>query len=87
MRSIMSAITAILVGLSTIQAADAAGKPKTEREQHQNNPKLPDGWRVHDLDRPLPPGVTPGATPADAPRATYPAQAPRARSAPLATAA
>jgi len=67
MRSILSAITATLVVLSVMQVADAAEKPKTEREQHQNNPKLPDGWRVHDLDRPLPPVVTPGASPADAP--------------------
>ena len=31
------------------------------------NPKLPCGWRVHDMERPLPVVVAPGATASDAP--------------------
>lgn len=36
-------------------------------DDYKLNPKLPSGWRVHDMDRPVPKVVTPGATAADAP--------------------
>ncbi len=35
--------------------------------EEELNPKLPSGWRVHDVERPLPAVVTPGATASDAP--------------------
>ena len=35
--------------------------------EEKPNPKLPCGWRVHDMERPLPMVVTPGATASDAP--------------------
>ena len=34
---------------------------------YSNTPKLPSGWRVHDIDRPQPSVVTPGAKPGAAP--------------------
>lgn len=36
-------------------------------EDKKLNPMLPSGWRVHDMERPVPVVVTPGATAADAP--------------------
>lgn len=56
-----------MVALAVSRISSAGGKPITAEEQHQDNPRLPSGWRVHDAERPLPPVVTPGATPADAP--------------------
>lgn len=50
----------LLFGLSIATIGYAA-------EDYKLNPKLPSGWRVHDMDRPAPPVVTPGATAAESP--------------------
>ena len=67
MKLLLPVFAGILTVLVASPQAQGAEKPKTEREQHANNPRLPDGWRVHDFDRPLPPVVTPGSTAAEAP--------------------
>jgi hypothetical protein len=55
----MKLITAVLVLLGGAAAALAA--------EEKPNPKLPDGWRVHDMERPVPGIIMPGAKAADAP--------------------
>ncbi|MGB6222677.1 3-keto-disaccharide hydrolase [Haloferula sp.] len=54
----MKPTTAILVLATCVTTASA---------QENKNPKLPSGWRVHDMDRPLPKIITPGDSPSDAP--------------------
>ncbi len=59
----------ILIG-ALIAAAAAAQTPqaKDHRLGYDNTPFLPDGkWRVHDVTRPRPPVVTPGAQPGSPP--------------------
>lgn len=67
MKRLFAIFAGLMIGLTVIPTQGFAAKPESEREQHKNNPKLPDGWRVHDLDRPRPPVVKPGATAAETP--------------------
>jgi hypothetical protein len=61
MKKLILGTTALLIAC----AASAADEKK--KDPMANNPFLPDGYRVHDSSRPLPPVVTPGKTAADAP--------------------
>ena len=67
MKSILLPFIGIMALLAILPMDSYGAEPNSEREQHANNPRFPDGWRVHDFDRPLPPVVTPGATASDAP--------------------
>ncbi len=67
MRSFVPLCAGIMMVLAAIPPEGYGDGPNTEREKHQDNPRLPSGWRVHDFDRPLPRVVTPGPTAADAP--------------------
>lgn len=60
MKKTVLGTTVLMVALSGL-AAEQAKNP------HANNPRLPDGFRVHDSERPLPPVITPGNTASDAP--------------------
>lgn len=51
--------------------ASTAAFAAEKKDPMANNPRLPDGFRVHDSERPLPPVITPGATAADAPSDAY----------------
>jgi hypothetical protein len=66
-KPILIFLALVVASMTVAPLESSAEKPKTEREKHRNNPRLPDGWRVHDVDRPLPPVVTPGTTAVDPP--------------------
>lgn len=55
----------------TAVAATFAVHAAEKKNPHADNPFLPDGYRVHDSSRPLPPVVTPGKTAAMAPSDAY----------------
>jgi hypothetical protein len=55
----------LLVSLSVLSAGGAAKKQPVVG--YSDTPKLPSGWRVHDIDRPQPRVVAPGATTGQAP--------------------
>lgn len=54
-------ITTLITLVLTVSVGTALAAEK------KPNPMLPSGWRVHDMTRPLPVVITPGATAADAP--------------------
>jgi hypothetical protein len=62
-------IVVLMVGLSAVMASQGAEK-KPPIVGYTDTPELPSGWRVHDIDRPHPPVVTPaeqlGQPPSDA---------------------
>lgn len=64
MKKLILTATILITGVAALSAA-----PK--KNQHANNPHLPDGYRVHDYSRPLPPVVTPGTTACEAPSDAY----------------
>lgn len=56
------------VVLTAALFAQRDAKYRTAPTGYSNGPMLPDGkWKVHDIARPKPPVVTPGANPGDAP--------------------
>jgi hypothetical protein len=60
--------TAMILMTALFTATVFAAEKETP---HANNPRLPDGFRVHDSERPLPRVITPGASAAEAPSDAY----------------
>lgn len=56
-----------LLSLLLIVTLAHAADPKKPNVGYDNTPKLPSGWRVHDIARPQPTPVAPGAQLGDAP--------------------
>ena len=61
----MTTSLAVIVPALAALAAAIAAAPQDPQPGYRDTPRLPDGWRVHDADRPRPPVVEPG--PAGAP--------------------
>jgi hypothetical protein len=61
----MTTSLAVIVPALVALAAAFAVAPQDPQPGYRDTPRLPDGWRVHDADRPRPPVVEPG--PAGAP--------------------
>ncbi len=57
-----SIIVVLVLGSVCVQAAE-----KKRNWGYSNTPKLPSGWRVHDIERPQPEVVTPAQNPGGAP--------------------
>ena len=58
-------IVATLLGATAVLVL-----PRAQDPGYRDTPRLPDGWRVHDADRPRPPVVSPGPMLAAAPAPT-----------------
>ncbi len=54
----------LLLTVVATAIATAAFAPQDPQPGYRDTPRLPDGWRVHDADRPRPPVVDPGPAPA-----------------------
>lgn len=69
---LFGAVSASLLAAWTLvpPAAPAATTPQDPQPGYRDTPRLPDGWRVHDADRPRPAAVDPGPArdPAPAPK-------------------
>jgi hypothetical protein len=63
----MAPLLLLLLGITATGAvlSSLTGAPQDPAPGYRDTPRLPDGWRVHDADRPRPPAVNPG--PAGAP--------------------
>jgi hypothetical protein len=62
------ALGAILLSLAVFAFAQAQKKYRTSEVGYRDTPVIPgQKWKVHDIDRPVPRVVTPGAKPGDAP--------------------
>ena len=48
------------IGLVAVLFCSLSGWSEAETPAKKPNPFLPNGWRVHDLERPVPPVVEPG---------------------------
>lgn len=75
LKRVISALLIVLIAVAAQGAEKKKGKkapkgPKPPSYGYTDTPKLPSGWRVHDLNRPHPkvitPGDKPGAAPSDA---------------------
>ncbi len=63
----MRKLSAILLGSVILGSIAFAADTKDPPVGYDDTPFLPDGWRVHDIDRPQPTVVTPGKKCGDAP--------------------
>ncbi|MFO0276166.1 MAG: DUF1080 domain-containing protein, partial [Planctomycetota bacterium] len=61
----MTTPLALIVPAAVARAAAVVVAPQDPQPGYRDTPRLPDGWRVHDADRPRPPVVEPA--PAGAP--------------------